>query len=408
MKSWQFYLLGEPILMQDLLSYVEKEKIKFSQLPFLQFLRDSSINPKHRLAFAPCAAPFIMSFGELNRSVFRVEPTVDPIQSTINQHTYEDDCHWMWFLEDLERVGLNSRFSFPETLRLLWSKELSASRLLSAELYRLTAHTDSLEKLVIISVIEATGNAFLEASSQTIHDLDPFNKMGFKYFGSHHLEVDAQHDYILGKKFSVQDIQVSAAKEQQLHFVVDQVFSLFTQFVASLLSFAEAERLNPSICSSLFEDFSECKLMGQYLVEAELITSEQLQDALDQQKTISIPLGQILSIKGWVKQGTLEFFIDRVINPERQVQVLEKTAQPVKRTGPVKSMSPGRLSAHLGTFLIDAELITEHQLEIALSEQKMNTLPIGQILSGNGFVKQQTIEYLMQKVVIPERDLAVK
>ena len=153
--------------MKDLLSYIETEKLKFSQLPFLEFLRNSSPSiRKHRLAFAPCAAPFIMSFGELNSSVLRVEPTTDPIQSTINKHTYEDDCHWMWFLEDLERVGLNSRSSFLETLRLLWSKELSASRLLSSELYRLTAHADPLEKLVIISVIEATGNAFLEASCQ--------------------------------------------------------------------------------------------------------------------------------------------------------------------------------------------------------------------------------------------------
>ena len=145
--------------------------------------------------------------------------------------------------------------------------------------------------------------------------------------------------------------------------------------------------------------------MGQYLVEAELITSEQLQEALDQQETIDIPLGQILAIKGWVKQGTLKFLIDRVINPERRVQILKESAQ--EQTGSVSTRSIRR-SAHLGRFLIDAELITEHQLERALSEQKNNTLPIGQILSGNGFVRQQTIEYLMNKVIIPERELVVK
>ena len=398
--------------MKDLLSYIENEKLKFAQLPFLNFLRNSTIDPKHRLAFAPCAAPFILSFGELNSSVFRVEPTTDPIQATINNHTYEDDCHWMWFLEDLERVGLNPRFLFSEALRFLWSKELGKSRRLSTELYRLTAGAEPLEKLLIISVIEATGNAFLEASSETINDLDPMNKMGFKYFGSHHLEVDAHHDYILGKKFSIGEVLLLAAQKQKLYPLVDQVFDLFTQFVAGLLSFAEAQQLNPSVCASLFDRHPSFKPMGQYLVEAELITSEQLQEALDQQKTIAIPLGQILSIKGWVKQGTLEFLMDRVIAPERQAQFQEPPAKPVKAESEGQTSLSKRLAAghfaHLGEFLIDAELITEHQLETALIEQKTTTLPIGQILSGKGFMKQQTIEYLMDKVVLPARTLAVQ
>ncbi|MFK0734565.1 MAG: hypothetical protein ACIWVG_26010 [Gloeotrichia echinulata HAB0833] len=45
-----------------------------------------------------------MSFGDLNRYVMRVEPTSDPYQAMVNKHSYEDDHHWPWYLEDLIKL----------------------------------------------------------------------------------------------------------------------------------------------------------------------------------------------------------------------------------------------------------------------------------------------------------------
>ncbi|WP_243147099.1 hypothetical protein [Scytonema sp. UIC 10036] len=66
--------------MNSIIQLIEEKKQDFSQVPLFKFMRDQSINHKKRLAWAPYAAPFIMNFGELNKYVFRQEPTTDPIQ----------------------------------------------------------------------------------------------------------------------------------------------------------------------------------------------------------------------------------------------------------------------------------------------------------------------------------------
>ncbi|WP_335216111.1 hypothetical protein [Nostoc sp.] len=57
----------------------------------------------------------------------------------------------------------------------------------------------------------------------------------------------------------------------------------------------------------------------------------------------------------------------------------------------------------LGTYLVEAELITPDQLDTALKTQKLSGEQLGEILAMHGFVRQQTIEYFMSNVVLPER-----
>ncbi|WP_337885796.1 hypothetical protein [Fischerella thermalis] len=60
-------------------------------------------------------------------------------------------------------------------------------------------------------------------------------------------------------------------------------------------------------------------------------------------------------------------------------------------------------SKPLGMYLVEAELITPTELNIALEEQKVSGKLLGEILVKLGFIKQPTIEYFMEKVVLPER-----
>jgi hypothetical protein len=67
---------------------------------------------------------------------------------------------------------------------------------------------------------------------------------------------------------------------------------------------------------------------------------------------------------------------------------------------PVASVS----SKRLGGYLVEAGLITPAQVDVALNDQKiMDGMRFGEILSARGWVKQQTIEYFMRKIVEPER-----
>jgi hypothetical protein len=52
---------------------------------------------------------------------------------------------------------------------------------------------------------------------------------------------------------------------------------------------------------------------------------------------------------------------------------------------------------------VEAGLLTPAQVDVALNDQKLTGMRFGEILATRGWVKQQTIEYLMQKVILPEQ-----
>lgn len=57
----------------------------------------------------------------------------------------------------------------------------------------------------------------------------------------------------------------------------------------------------------------------------------------------------------------------------------------------------------LGGYLVEAGLLTPAQVDVALNDQKSTGMRFGEILAARGWVKQQTIEYFMQKVILPEQ-----
>lgn len=58
------------------------------------------------------------------------------------------------------------------------------------------------------------------------------------------------------------------------------------------------------------------KRLGDYLIEAGLITPSQIDDALIEQRSTGIRLGEILSDKGWIRQETIEFFVSTIVEVE--------------------------------------------------------------------------------------------
>lgn len=60
------------------------------------------------------------------------------------------------------------------------------------------------------------------------------------------------------------------------------------------------------------------KPLGVHLVEASLITPTQVATALDDQKVDGRRLGEILASQMWVKQQTIEYFMEKVVEPERR------------------------------------------------------------------------------------------
>lgn len=226
--------------MKKVLAHIENKKQEFAELEFFKFLQNKNIPPRQRLAFAPCFTPFVMGFGELNQYVWREEPTKDPIQAIINQHSYEDDGHWIWFLEDLQKLGFDISLNFTDALKFLWSQEIKVSRQTFYEIYRYTCKASPIHKLAVIEAIEATADIFLSTTAQVAQELELAFDIDCKYFGMYHFSVDSNHSMDSSETVeSISNIKLEKNVEEEAIELVDQIFELFTKLEFTLLQYAK-------------------------------------------------------------------------------------------------------------------------------------------------------------------------
>jgi hypothetical protein len=57
----------------------------------------------------------------------------------------------------------------------------------------------------------------------------------------------------------------------------------------------------------------------------------------------------------------------------------------------------------IGSYLVEAGLLSLGQVEVILADQRATGMKFGEIAVTRGWVKHQTIEYLMSRVILPER-----
>ncbi|RMG08292.1 MAG: hypothetical protein D6728_14950 [Cyanobacteria bacterium J055] len=184
-----------------------------------------------------------MGFGELNKYVLRDETSDDPIQKIINKHTYEDDHHWLWYLEDLQNLGMNHSVSFTQSLRFLWSEETRAARQVIYELYRLTAKATPIQRLIVVEAVEATGNEFFEVMAPISYQHRSEIGSNMLFFGHVHLSVETGHATgTQDLENIIQNIHLSEEECQEAFELVETVFKVFSDFLDSMLSYAQKSK----------------------------------------------------------------------------------------------------------------------------------------------------------------------
>lgn len=234
--------------MKDILALIKNKQQVYAKSPLFKFMQDENIHPIKRLAFAPCAAPFIMSFADLNKYVLRQEPTNDKIQKILNQHTYEDDSHWQWFLEDMQKLGFNCSLPFNDSLKLLWSEETRVSRLLTYQLYQYIAQSEPIEKLVVLEAIEATSDILVLATKQITEELQLLTNQEYKYFGECHFDAEKDHNaYSNEVNQFIETIYVSETTRRKSIYLIEKVFELFTQWTNELLIYAQSYEMSKAL-----------------------------------------------------------------------------------------------------------------------------------------------------------------
>jgi hypothetical protein len=224
--------------MKTVLQYILRQKRDYACLPFFDHLRDDSIPAVERLSFFPCMAPFILSFGDLNRHVLRVEPTRDPYQRMINAHSREDDHHWPWYLEDYTKLGHDRERRHPsETLRTLWSDATTENRLLSHRLAHLIWGATPAVRLAVIEAIEETGNVLFSLTSRLAGSVEMMTGTELRYCGDFHFQRESGHT-MYNDHAALAEIALDPAAREDAIDRVEQVFAWFTAWTAELHCYA--------------------------------------------------------------------------------------------------------------------------------------------------------------------------
>jgi len=122
--------------------------------------------------------------------------------------------------------------------------------------------------------------------------------------------------------------------------------------------------------------FITFKPIGEILQDAGLITSPQLEVALrDQAYYQEMRLGEILALRGWIKQDTADFFVQEWFKLVNQ-----------------------RIEHPIGFYLQKAGLLTEQDIKEILSEQNRYSLRFGDTAVKEGLIKPNTVEFFLQNL----------
>ncbi|ELS04816.1 hypothetical protein Xen7305DRAFT_00045520 [Xenococcus sp. PCC 7305] len=120
----------------------------------------------------------------------------------------------------------------------------------------------------------------------------------------------------------------------------------------------------------------QTKPLGIVLQEAHLITDSKIEVALrDQEYYPYLRLGEILAMRGWIKQETADFFAQ---------DWSKLTRQKTRRC--------------LGYYLQKAALLQPQDIDAILEEQKMLGIRFGSIAVLRGLLESQTLDFFLMNL----------
>ncbi|MEC4896252.1 MAG: hypothetical protein SAL07_25005 [Oscillatoria sp. PMC 1051.18] len=234
--------------MKEVFSLIKEKNCQLAQLPLFEFMQDRSIHPAQRLVFAPCLIPLVMGFADLWKEVFRKEPTNNPMQQILNKHTYEEENHWEWLLEDLKKMGLDPSENYTDTVRFLWGEETQKTRQVCFILHQFANQENPFFKLVVAEVAEVTANLFFSITQKVAWELEEITKQEYPYFGDCHLNSEANHNINKTEVIDGFEAIELTEQERQLAFeIVEKGFEAYTEAINEWFVYAQKHQRSPSL-----------------------------------------------------------------------------------------------------------------------------------------------------------------
>lgn len=205
-------------------------------------MRDASLTEEERLGFYPYMAHFILSFGDINKYMLREEPTTNEHQKQVNLHTYEDERHWPWYLEDFTKLGFDRLCTPTLWMRFLWSDETRQNRILTYRLAALISQASAVERIAIIEAIEETGNVLFSTMLKLAKAIESRRGIELRYCGEFHFNLESGH--AMGSdRLEMIKIRLDESTQARCLYLVDEVFALFEAWTNELLDCAKNHSL---------------------------------------------------------------------------------------------------------------------------------------------------------------------
>jgi hypothetical protein len=115
------------------------------------------------------------------------------------------------------------------------------------------------------------------------------------------------------------------------------------------------------------------KMLGKILQEADLVSSSQIQEALQAQiQSPDLRIGEILTQQGLIKPETANFFAQ---DWSKVIAQSDKNA--------------------LGYYLRQAAILNSAQIEVILAEQRATGVRFGTVAVFQGFLKSTTLDFFL-------------
>lgn len=201
-------------------------------------------------------------------------------------------------------------------------------------------------------------------------------------------------DKALSEDFVVEALQLAVSEHITLDDAVDRI---------------EAKRPNTGSYpgnpgSQQVNSSASAQRLGDLLLAAELVSKDDLEDAMRTRDETGLPLGRILVLSRLLSEELLAsaltaqvFMRDGKISTEQAVEGLRlarkrRVSIEVALTDQGLFKPPLRQSIKLGDLLVLAELIMENDLMSALELSLVRQLPVGRIMLQAGIISPQVLE----------------
>jgi hypothetical protein len=215
--------------MQHVFTMIDEEKSELGKHELIEWISTT----EQPLTFTPAMTFFVLGFRDVLSYLKRTNPK-DIWDHSINIHCEEDANHWLWFIEDLQKIGVKESAwgnDFSELLTTTWSEAGYASRdMVYSLVHYAKINSDPFVSLALIESLEAAFAVFINTLMPQIEKRGWQNDL--RYFGSRHHEDESNHALgtWIGEGAVDSDLKkviLSDSQKAEANFIIKETFKKF-------------------------------------------------------------------------------------------------------------------------------------------------------------------------------------